>query len=132
MRDIINTSNPVLGIDLDGTIDENPLVFQALTHSWPGKIIIVTMRDDLEKAKNDLDAMFIKYHEIVLVDKPEQKSFVIRLHGINVYIDDQDEMLQGIDPEVLVMKIRNGGNYDFESDKWLYDDNTGKNILGPK
>lgn len=129
IRNLLDIPNPVVGIDLDGTIDENPLFFQIFTHSWPGKIIIVTMRDDREKAEADLKANYIRYDEVVLVDKPEQKAFVIRLHSISVYFDDQDEMLVGIDPEVLVLKVRNGGNFDYEDKKWFYSNETGKNIL---
>jgi hypothetical protein len=29
---------------------------------------------------------------------------------------------------VTVLKIRNGGNYDFESRKWLFSDQTGRMI----
>lgn len=128
MKSLINIPNPIVGIDLDGTISENPLFFQVFTHSWPGKIIIVTMRDDLEKAEADLKANYIRYDKVILVDKPEQKAFVIRLHSINVYFDDQDEMLKDIDQEVLVLKVRNGGNFDYDIKTWLYDKNTGKDI----
>ncbi len=44
----------------------------------------------------------------------------------HMYIDDQDECLMDIPPEVTVFKIRNDGN--FEESKWLYSSRTGSNI----
>ena len=42
------------------------------------------------------------------------------------YVDDQDEILQHIPEGVTVLKIRNGGNYDYEDRKWLHSEQTGK------
>jgi hypothetical protein len=37
-------------------------------------------------------------------------------------------MLMHIPKGVTVLKIRNGGNFDFESRKWLFSDVTGRVI----
>lgn len=118
---------PTLGLDLDGTITESKLFFNVLTNSWPGKIIIVTYRANLDSAIKDLESMYIKYDQVVLA-KTMDKSKIIKEHKIDVYIDDQDEMIYDIPPETTVMKIRNGGNFDFDSKKWLYSSKTGKLI----
>lgn len=115
---------PTLGIDLDGTIDENPVFFQLMTHKWPGRVVVVTYRDDLDKAKADLDALFIRYDDVILADKFD-KSEIIAREEIEIYIDDQDEMTQNIPEGVTVLKMRNSGNFDYDAKKWLYSEKTG-------
>jgi hypothetical protein len=39
-----------------------------------------------------------------------------------------DEVLQHVAPECKVFKIRNEGNFDFESKRWLYSKSTGEQI----
>jgi hypothetical protein len=39
--------------------------------------------------------------------------------NIDVYFDDQDECVVGVDEKTAVFKIRNGGNFDFGEQKWL-------------
>src|SRR4051812_46263292 len=46
-----NDSVPALGIDLDGTIDQDPGFFSRLSEFWPGPVYIVTYRHDREKAE---------------------------------------------------------------------------------
>ena len=115
-----------IGLDLDGTIDENPEFFRMLSHLWPGNIIIVTCRSDKEKAKRDVDKFDIFYNAIVTVNRLEDKAKVIKEYGIDIYIDDQDECLIDIPMDVTVLKIRNGGN--FVDKKWIYSNRTGKEI----
>lgn len=118
---------PTLGIDLDGTITENPLFFQVLSNNWPGNVVIITYRDDYNKAVKDLNGYFIKYDKLIL-SKNMDKSEIIATENINVYFDDQDEMTMEIPKSTTVLKIRNGGNFDFDDKKWLYSNNTGKRI----
>ena len=54
------------------------------------------------------------------------KAVEIERLGIGVYFDDQDEMLQHVAEGVTVFKIRNGGNFDLETSKWLFSDQTGR------
>jgi hypothetical protein len=53
---------------------------------------------------------------------------VIQERGFGIMFDDQDECLQGISPDRAVFKIRNGGNFDFATQQWLYSDRTGRRI----
>lgn len=119
---------PILGIDLDGTIDEAPEFFRILSNVWPGLVFIITCRNDMEKAENDTKKHGVYYDRIVLVRRLEDKAAVIRDLKISVYVDDQDECLADIDPSVAIMKFRNPGNFDLDTRKWLYSDRTGERI----
>lgn len=119
---------PILGLDLDGVLDEAPAFFGILTKVWPGNIVIITYRDDRSKAEADLQRLGIRYNELVLVDSFEAKSKVIIEEGVSIYIDDQPEMLKDVPPTVSVMLFRNAGNFDFEAKLWMLSRRTGKLI----
>ena len=121
-----NPTTLTLGLDLDGVITEAPEFFSAWTHSWPGQVIVITYRRNREKAIIDVDACNIRYDEIILVDRFDAKAEVIREHGVDVYIDDQPEMLRNISAGCQVMLFRNGGNFDNDDRKWMLSTETGK------
>jgi len=125
---MINDKNPQpsLAIDLDGCVDECSLFFRVLTHSWPGKVYVLTYRKDREKTVQDLAKFHIYYDELILVDSFDAKADVIKKEGILVYFDDQPEMLKNVSPETNVMLVRNGGNFDFEDKLWMFSKKTGK------
>jgi len=115
-----------LGFDLDGCINEAPKFFSAWSHSWPGRVIVITFRRDREKAIRDLADCEIRYDELVLVDRMDAKAAVIAEHGVSLYVDDQFEMLKNVPAGVSVMLFRNEGNFDFGDRKWMLSDQTGK------
>ena len=115
-----------LGLDLDGCITEAPKFFSAWSHSWPGRVIVITFRRDREKAIRDLADCEIRYDELVLVDRMDAKAAVIAEHGVTLYVDDQPEMLKNVPAGVSVMLFRNEGNFDFGDRKWMLSDQTGK------
>ncbi len=119
---------PSVGIDLDGTIDEAPLFFRLFSEHWPGKVYIITYRDDFEEATRDVEQFGIRYDELVMVRSFEQKALEIDRRNISVHFDDQDEMLQHISKGVTVLKVRNGGNFDFDTGQWLYSAKTGREL----
>ena len=119
---------PALGIDLDGTIDENPAFFRTLAAVWPAPVTIITFRRDRAKAIADLARFGVRYDELVLVDRMDAKAQVIADRGIGVYIDDQDEMTANVPDGVTVLKLRNGGNFCFETLRYWYSDRTGINL----
>ncbi|MCP4478908.1 MAG: hypothetical protein GY818_12545 [Planctomycetaceae bacterium] len=121
-----NASGLTLGIDLDGVITDAPEFFSAWTHSWPGKVIIITFRSDRQKAIDDLASRNIKWNELVLVDRFDAKAEIIEEKNVDLYIDDQPEMLINIKSKTHVMLFRNGGNYDFDEKKWMLSEQTGK------
>ncbi len=90
------------------------LIFSAWTHCWLGKVIIINFRSDRQKAIDDLASRNIKWDELVLVDRFDAKAEIIEEKNVDLYIDDQPEMLLNIKSETHVMLFRNGGNYDFD------------------
>jgi hypothetical protein len=121
-----STPQPSIGIDLDGCVDESPLFFQSLTHSWPGSVYVISFRSDHAKAEAYLAQFNIRYDELILVPSFEAKAEVIRQKGILVFFDDQPEVLKHIPESVNVLLFRNGGNFDYEDRKWMFSDKTGK------
>ncbi len=119
---------PILGIDIDGTITDAVMFFRLLTKVWPGKVYIITMRPDDDKTKNDLAFLDIRFDDIISVNSFAEKAKVIAELGVTVFFDDQDETITPIPEGVTVFKIRNGGNYDFNSSKWLFSKHTGRMV----
>jgi hypothetical protein len=91
-------------------------------------VFVITYRTDKTKAEADVASFGIKCDEVVLVSSFEQKAVEIAKRRIFVYFDDQDEILQHVPEGVTVLKVRNGGNYDYEQKKWLFSEQTGKMI----
>ena len=119
---------PTLGLDLDGVLDEAPAFFSTFTRVWPGKIVIITFRDDQAKAEADLTRLGIRYDELVLVDRLDGKAQIIIEMGIGVYIDDQPESLKDVPEGVSVMLFRNQGNYFYKEKLWTLSNQTGRLI----
>lgn len=117
-----------LGFDLDGLLDEATDFFKLLARIWPGNVVVISYRSDYAKAKADLERLGIEYDELVLVDSFDAKADVIAERNIEVYFDDQPEMLKNIPEGVHVMLYRNGGNFDFDDKLWLFSDRTAKLI----
>ena len=119
---------PALGLDLDGTIDENPAFFAHLAALWPAPVTVITYRRDRAKAVADLARLGVRYDELVLVERMDAKAAVIAERGIGVYVDDQDEMTANVPEGVTVLKLRNGGNFDYDGRRYYYSDKTGENL----
>lgn len=81
-----------LGINLDGCVDEAPVLFELLTHHWPGVVFVVTYRKDRTKTEADLAGFGVRYDELILVDSFDAKAGVIVEKRISVYFDDQPEV----------------------------------------
>jgi hypothetical protein len=123
-----NEQSPSIGIDLDGTIDEAPEFFRVLTNLWPGRVYVITYRNNHARAVADVERYGVRYDRVVLVDSFEEKAARIAELAISVYFDDMDEVLMHVPEGVAVMKVRNGGNYDYAVGKWLYSRQTGREI----
>lgn len=127
-RSISDHPVPAIGLDLDGCIDEAPTFFGPLSQLWPAAVYVITYRRNFERARDYVNSFDIRYDELILVNRFEDKATVIREKGITVYFDDQDEMLMHVPEGVTVLKVRNGGNFDFQSRQWLYSNVTGREI----
>jgi hypothetical protein len=125
LTSVVGQSQPTLGIDLDGCCDESSF-FNILSHCWPGNVVVITFRDDREKAAADLRRHGIRYTDLVLVNSFDEKARVIADRGISFFIDDQPEMLRNIPATVGVLLFRNGGNFDYDDRKWMLSARTGK------
>ena len=126
LQSICEIPAPSLGIDIDGCVDECPIFFQILTHTWTGKVFVISYRTDREKAEADLERYRIRYDELILVDSFDAKAEVIRQKGILIYFDDQPEMLKNVAANTNVMLVRNGGNFDFDDKRWMFSEKTAK------
>lgn len=123
---LLNFDAPPLGLDLDGTLDDAVALLHPLSYLWPGPVCIITYRDDRQMAVQRLGELGIRYDELYLVGSFKEKADVIKNRGIKIYIDDMDEVLTHVPEDVTVLKVRNGGNYDYDSKKWVYDNSTGR------
>jgi uncharacterized HAD superfamily protein len=128
LTNVHSVPSPSIGIDLDGTIDESPVFFSLLTNLWPGQVYIITYRNDLLGIANDLAKYNIKYTDIITVNSFPQKAKEIDRLGISVFFDDMDEVLKHIKSNVTVLKIRNEGNFDYDDKRWVYSEDTGRQI----
>lgn len=125
LRDVVKLSGdyPILGLDIDGVVTDFVDVFRALNNSWPGLVCVVSFRSDYGAAEKLLRELGIYFDKLVLSPTLD-KSDVVRSLGIGVFVDDQDECVRNIDDNVVVLKVRNGGN--FVGGKWLYSRSTGR------
>ena len=119
MRDGI----PTLGLDIDGTIDENPAFFSLLTRFYPGRVVVITLREDGPLVLGNFG---IRYDCVIHVPNLAAKAAVVEKEGVDVFIGDQDEELCPLPPSCTALKIRGGGNFDYDLGKWLYGAKTGR------
>ncbi|MFN5329040.1 MAG: hypothetical protein ACK5DV_07660, partial [Planctomycetota bacterium] len=89
LQGLFSTPYPSMGLDLDGLFDEYPIAFIIIAKHWPGKVYIITYRDDRAKAEQYLKEKNIRYDELILVKTFEEKAEVIKREGISLYYDDQ-------------------------------------------
>lgn len=116
---------PTLGLDIDGTITDYLDIFRFISNNWFGRVVIVSYRSDYNKTHAELLDLGIYFDELILSPTLD-KCDVILENNIHIFIDDQDECIKNIPPNVLVLKVKNFGN--FRNGKWLYSDKTGKLI----
>lgn len=113
-----------ISIDIDGTIncsDTAMSFFRIMTHLLSPdpdvSIIILTNREPgtEEQIAQELAEMHIQYDKIIITpDKPDY----IKKHKISVVFENEDEYFQGLGPDVLVLKVREKGNYNYFSGRW--------------
>jgi hypothetical protein len=117
-----------IGLDLDGLLDECPAFFRFLSTALRGEghfVAVLTYRapDSRQRTETALASMGISFDELHFARSLDDKGRLCRELAIDVYFDDQDECIAGVDERTVVFKIRNGGNFDFDDRRWL---STGK------
>jgi hypothetical protein len=113
-----------VGLDLDGLLDERPDFFAFLTaflRAGRHFVAVLTYRDPESRARTEeqLAGWGIAFDELHFARSLSDKGRLCRELQIDLYFDDQDECVVGVDEKTTVFKIRNGGNFDFEERKWL-------------
>ena len=122
-----------IGIDLDNTITHRPDFFAAMTNAMQGRaeIHVITDRDPSPSSEADtrgeLQQLGIHCDRLVLTG--EKAGYILGAE-ITIYFDDTDEYFLRLPESVTVFQIREPGNFDFESHRWIYDDRTGQHIRG--
>lgn len=113
-----------IALDIDGTISEHPDFFAAVStalRSLGHAIIVLTYRDpaQAEATRAQLRDWNIAFDELVFAPSLESKGRLCAELEIDLFFDDQDECIVGTPESTLVLKIRNGGNFDFERQRWI-------------
>ena len=111
-----------ISIDIDGTLnssDTSKSFFQLMTHLLlpEANITILTSREPgtESQVRNELAEMNILYDQLVITDNKQQ---YITDNNISVVFENEDEKFQGLGKDILVLKVREEGNYNFETYKW--------------
>ena len=113
-----------IALDIDGTISENPTFFAVLSTAFraAGHFVLVLTYRDPNRAEATRDQLYqwgIAFDELVIAPNLESKGPLCATHGVDLFFDDQDECIAAVPESVLVCKVRNGGNFDFGSQRWL-------------
>jgi hypothetical protein len=113
-----------VGLDIDGLLDEQPEFFAFLSAALRAAghfVAILTYRDPEreEQTHRQLAAWGVVYDELHFARALTDKGRLCRELKLDIYFDDQDECVIGVDESTIVFKIRNGGNFDFCAKKWL-------------
>jgi hypothetical protein len=118
-----------IALDLDETITAHPEFFRALTAAMAPahEIHVVTDRPPGTEAEAAalLDRLGITYH--VLKITADKHNYVLRT-GIEAVFDDVDRYVQRLPETVAVFKVRDAGNFNFKTGRWLYDAYTGESV----
>jgi hypothetical protein len=84
-------------------------------------VAVLTYRDldAHERTEAFLASLGIRFDELHFARSLDDKGRLCRELALDVYFDDQDECLVGVEERTAVFKFRNGGNFDFDQRKWL-------------
>ena len=117
-----------IAIDLDNTITatrESIEFFSTLTYLLDpvSEITILTNRTpgSEQEIADELDFLGIEYGQIVIT---ANKAKYIIENRIDVFFEDTDEYYLGLPESVLVFKIREDGNFNFDTHKWVGSEKT--------
>ena len=120
-----------IALDRDGVISSYPQFFAELTNGLKNiaEIFILSNRNPSEQSRRETEKELKKwgiwYEHLIFSG---QKSQVILENGIQVVFENEDEQFHDLPKSVLVLKVREPGNFDFEKGKWIYDKRTGYEI----
>jgi hypothetical protein len=110
-----------ISFDLDGTLNgTDSKFFQVITHLlYPqANIYILTSREPgtEPEIQNELSELNILYDKIIITD---EKTAHVKKLGITVVFENEDEQFQTLPKEILVLKVREDGNYNYKTGRWI-------------
>jgi hypothetical protein len=113
-----------VAFDIDGTISEYPAFFAILSSALRAaghQVLVLTYRDPAASraASEQLATWGVEFDKLVIAPSLEAKGELCAALGVNVFFDDQDECVAAVPESVLVCKVRNGGNFDFATQRWV-------------
>jgi uncharacterized HAD superfamily protein len=113
-----------IALDIDGTISEHPEFFASLSSMMRHaghRVVILTYRDPnrSEATRTELSKWQVVYDDLVFAPSLAGKGQLCRELAIDLFFDDQDECIVGVPESVFVFKLRNGGNFDYEKQRWI-------------
>ena len=118
-----------IAIDMDNTIMQCPVFFRVLTQALAGQhaIHILTNRDPTRRAETVQELADFGIHYDHLRITAEKAVYIID-RGIEVFFEDTDEYFLELPESVAVFKMREPGNFNFQTQRWIYGDRTGERI----
>jgi len=112
-----------IGLDLDHTITaskQSIKFFSLLTNLLipDAEISIITNREPgtEKEIAQELMRLGIEFNFIIITDK---KAEYIRQNNITIFFENTDEYFLELGKDVVVFKIREEGNFDFDKKKWV-------------
>jgi hypothetical protein len=113
-----------VALDIDGTISERPELFALLSSALRAaghRVLVLTYRDPerADATRAQLASLGIAFDELVIAPSLEAKGPLCAALGVDVFFDDQDECIAAVPEGTLVLKVRNGGNFDFAARRWV-------------
>jgi hypothetical protein len=84
-------------------------------------VAVLTYRDPpwQRRTEEQLLGWGVAYDALHFAATLEDKGRLCRELALDVFFDDQDECIVPVDATTLVLKVRNGGNFDFTGRCWL-------------
>lgn len=113
-----------IALDIDGTIAERPAFFALLASTFRRAghhVLVLTSRDPAraDATRTQLAGWGVEFDELVIAPSLGGKGELCTAHAVDLFFDDQDECIVDVPESVLVFKVRNGGNFDFASRRWV-------------
>ena len=110
---------PAIALDIDGTISQAPDFFAHLSQHWPGRVYVITYREDLEDAQADLDSWGIRCDELIRTSVVVSKADLMELReDIRYFFEDMDIAITDVPEHITCFKVRNEENFDFDKGRW--------------
>ena len=113
----------IVGLDIDDTITRCPEFFSLLAHALiesNHEVIIITFREDRDTTQADLEQWDIPYSKLITssldaclehgVD--EWKSAMCRQYGIEIFFEDDPQVIAHVDESTVCMMPFNKNLYD--------------------